>query len=154
MIEISGDVDIHYPAEGLFDLITALNMQDLWLTKSSAFRGTVDISSEPVMLGTTYREPGVFGVRNGKVVEFSRPSAIVFHQPMNMRFGLGTIDVTVRYDLAQVGTITRVQRSVKLQIPRPLKAIQAPIVSAFRTESQRTLFSLKTYADHLGQLDR
>jgi hypothetical protein len=30
---------------------------DRWLTKSSAFRGASEISSNPVTLGTTYCEP-------------------------------------------------------------------------------------------------
>jgi uncharacterized protein YndB with AHSA1/START domain len=78
MIDIPSEADIQYPAEKIFDVIIDFRGQDRWLTKSSAFRGTTEISSHPVALGTTYREPGPFGVRNGTVVECERPAKITF----------------------------------------------------------------------------
>lgn len=63
--------------------------QDRWLTESSSFHDTSEISSNPVTLGTTYREPGPFGVRNGMVTEFERPTKITFHQPMTMKLHSG-----------------------------------------------------------------
>ena len=88
MVEIPSEADIHCPAEKIFDLIADFHNQDRWLTQSSAFRGTSDVSSSLVALGTTYREPGPFGVRNGTVTEFERPTKITFHQPMTMKFRL------------------------------------------------------------------
>src|SRR5712664_3115768 len=99
MIEMPSEADIHCSAETVFDLITDFRAQDRWLMKSSAFHGTNDVSSNPVSLGATYREPGPFGVRNGKVVEFERPTKITFHQPMTLKLRSGTLDVTVRYTL-------------------------------------------------------
>lgn len=133
MIEISSQVDVDYPAEEIFDLIIAFNAQGNWLSKSLSFRGTVDVSPGPITLGTTYREPGLFGVRRGTVVQFDRPTEIAFHQPMKMRFG-GTIDVMVQYELTPADTSTRVQRAVTLQISWPLKAAQSLIVRAFRAK--------------------
>jgi uncharacterized protein YndB with AHSA1/START domain len=69
---LPASADIRCPAEKIFDVITDFDGQDRWLAKSSAFRGTTAISSGPVTLGTTYVEPGPFGVRNGKVTEFER----------------------------------------------------------------------------------
>ncbi|HEY5986648.1 MAG TPA: SRPBCC family protein [Streptosporangiaceae bacterium] len=94
MTEIASEADIRCTAEKIFDVITDFRGQDRWLTQSSAFHGTTEISSNPVTLGTTYREPGPFGVRDGQVTEFERPTKVAFHQPMTMRLHAGIVDVT------------------------------------------------------------
>src|ERR1700687_269448 len=103
MPEMASEADIQCSAETIFDLITDFRSQDRWLTKSSSFRGTDDVSSTAVTLGTTYREPGPFGVRKGRVTEFVRPTKITFYQPMSLRLHSGTLDVPVRYTLSPGG---------------------------------------------------
>jgi uncharacterized protein YndB with AHSA1/START domain len=146
------EADIRCPAEQIFDLITDFGGQDRWLSKSSAFRGTTAISSDRVTLGTTYREPGPFGVRNGTVTEFERPATITFHQPMTMRLHTGTVDVILRYALMpdSAAGVTHVARVVTLTIPPSLRLVQPVLVRAFRVESTRTLTALKAYADTLA----
>lgn len=130
-------------------MIIDLRGQDRWLTESSAFHGTSDISSNPVTLGTTYREHGPFGVRNGTVTEFERPTRLTFHQPMTMKLHAGTVDVTLRYTLTPKAESTHVKRVVTLGVPWTLKLLQPLLVHAFRVESGRTLLALKAYADKL-----
>jgi uncharacterized protein YndB with AHSA1/START domain len=149
MIRILSEADIACSAERIFDLIADFRGQDRWLGRSSAFHGTVDISANPVTLGTTYREPGPFGVRNGTVTELERPTKITFHQPMSMILHLGTIDVLLRYTLTPQATSTHVQRVVTLRVPWSLQLLQPVIVRQFRIESSRTLRALKAYADQL-----
>ncbi|HEY5316860.1 MAG TPA: SRPBCC family protein [Solirubrobacteraceae bacterium] len=150
MIDIPSEADISCSAEEIFDLIIDFRGQDRWLKRSSSFRGTTDISSDPVTLGTTYREPGPFGERRGTVTEFERPTKLTFHQPMTMRLGLGTIEVTMRYTLAPGAQSTHVSREVTIGIPGSLKLFQPVLVLAFRSESGRTLRALKAYADRLS----
>jgi uncharacterized protein YndB with AHSA1/START domain len=147
MTEIAAEADIRSPAEKIFDLIIDFRGQDRWLTPSSAYHGTLEVSSDPVTLGTTYREPGPFGVRHGRVTEFERPTAITFHQPMTMRLHAGTVDVILRYTLTPGDGVTQVRRVVTLGIPWSLKLAQPVLVRAFRAESSRTLLALKAYAD-------
>jgi hypothetical protein len=147
--ELPSEADIRCPAGQIFDLIIDFKGQDRWLAKSSAFRGTSEISSDPVTLGTTYREPGPFGVRNGTVAEFERPSKITFHQPMTLRLHAGVVDVTLRYTLTPHGESTHVTRVVTIDVPRSLWLIRPTLVRAFRAESGRTLIALKAYADQL-----
>lgn len=78
MIDIPSEADIQCSAEKIFDLIIDFRGQDRWLPPSSAFHGTTEVSADPVTLGTTYREPGPFGVRNGTVTEFERPGRSPF----------------------------------------------------------------------------
>lgn len=149
---LPAEADIRCPAEKIFDVITDFGGQERWLSKSSAFRGTTAISSDPVRLGTTYREPGPFGVRNGTVTEFERPTAITFRQPMTLRLGAGIVDVTLRYTLTPgpAAGVTHVARAVTITVPPRLRLLQPVLVRAFRTESTRTLMALKAYADTLG----
>ena len=149
MVEMSSEADIHCSAETIFDLIIDFRGQDRWLTISSAFHGTSEISSNPVTIGTTYREPGPFGVRNGTVTEFERPTKITFHQPMTLKLNSGTIDVTVRYTLTPGAGSTHVKRVVTVGVPWPLKLFQPLVAREFRVESGRTLLALKAYADRL-----
>ena len=147
MVEIAIEADIRCPAEKIFDLIVDFGGQERWLSHSSAFRGTAEISSDPVTLGTTYREPGPFGVRNGTVTEFERPTKVTFHQPMTMRLGAGTVDLNLRYILTPQDGSTHVTRLVTIGVPWTLKLIQPIFVSATRAESRRTLLALKEYAE-------
>lgn len=149
MPEIAHEAEIDCDAERIFGLITDFGGQDRWLRKSSSYRGTLEISSDPVTLGTTYREPGPLGVRNGEVVEFERPTKLAFHQPMTMRFGLGTVEIVMRYALTPQGERTHVRRAVAIEVPGLLKPFGPVVVLAFKRESGRTLRALKSYADGL-----
>ncbi|HEX3977538.1 MAG TPA: SRPBCC family protein [Solirubrobacteraceae bacterium] len=150
MIELPCEAEIHGSAETIFDLIVDFGGQERWLGKSSAFRGTHEISSDPVVLGTTYREPGPLGVRNGTVTEYERPTRVAFHQPMAGRFHTGTIDVAMRYALSPGAESTHLRRVVTIEIPRSLRLFQPLLVRAFAHESRRTLLALKAYADTLA----
>ncbi len=149
MVELPAAADIRCSAETIFDLIIDFPGQARWLTKSSAFHGTHEVSSGPVGLGTTYTEPGPFGVRHGEVTELERPTKVTFHQPMTLKLHSGTLDVTVRYTLTPGSGTTRVNRVVTLGIPWTLRLFQPVLAREFRVESGRTLLALKAYADKL-----
>jgi Polyketide cyclase / dehydrase and lipid transport len=151
VIDIPSEAEIQCSAEKIFDLIIDFRGQGRWLPQSSAFHGTTEISTDPVALGTTYREPGPLGVRNGTVTEFERPAKVTFHQPMTMRLRAGIIDVTLRYTLTPRTGSTHVRRVVTLGIPWSLRLLQPVVVHSFRTESGRTLLALKAYADKLPE---
>jgi uncharacterized protein YndB with AHSA1/START domain len=150
MIDISSEAEITCSAEKIFDVIIDFHGQDRWLTRSSAFHGTTEISANPVTLGTTFREPGPFGVRDGTVTEFERPTKITFHQPMTMKFHSGIVDVIMRYTLTPGNDSTRVKRVVTLGVPWSLRLFQPLLVREFRMESGRTLLTLKAHADKLS----
>ena len=122
--EIPAEADIGCPAETIFDLIIDFRGQDRWLARSSAYHGTTEVSTDPVTLGTTYREPGPFGVRHGRITEVDRPAAITFHQPMTMLLHAGTVDVVMRYTLTPRDRSTRVKRPVTFPIPWSLRLLQ------------------------------
>jgi uncharacterized protein YndB with AHSA1/START domain len=148
-VDVQCEADIACPAETIFDLIIDLRGQDRWLEPSKSFRGTTEISQNPVTLGATYREVEPFGVRNGTVTECERPTKITFHQPMTMKLRTGVLDVVMRYTLTPQGESTHVRRVVSIGIPWSLKLFRPVLARAFRVESGRTLAALKAYADKL-----
>ena len=148
LIELPSEADVEWPADLIFDLITDFDSYSQWLSRSSSYHGTHEISSNRVRLGTTYREPGPFGVRHGEVTEFERPTRVTFHQPMTMKFGLGVIDATVRYDLTPSAGATHVIRVCSISVPWQLRLFQPVVVGQFRSESARTLAALKAFADN------
>lgn len=134
----------------IFDIIVDLANEGRWLSESSAFKGTVDVSTDPVQLGTTYREPGPIGVRHGVVTEFDPPTRVTFDQPMTLKWNLGTLGVVLRYTLIPVDGGTHVRRVCTLSVPAHLALLKPVFVRSFRVESARTLAALKVYADRLG----
>jgi uncharacterized protein YndB with AHSA1/START domain len=148
MIEISSEAEVDCSAERIFDVIVDFRGQDRWLASSAVYRGTREISSDPVTLGTTYREPGPAGFRTGTVTELERPTRLACHQPLTMPLHVGTVDATLRYTLTPAGSeSTHVERVVTLGIPWSLKLLQPLLVRTFRRESERTLRALKAFAE-------
>jgi uncharacterized protein YndB with AHSA1/START domain len=149
VVELACEAEIRCPAETIFDLIVDFRGQDRWLSKSAAYRGTEEISPGPVTIGTTYREPGPMGVRHGTVVELERPTTLAVHQPMTMRFGLGTMDIVSRYTLSPRGDSTHVRRTVTLDLPLALRLVKPAVLPQIRHESRRTLNAIKAFAEQL-----
>ena len=84
-------------------MITDLRGQDRWLAQSTAFRGTVDVSDNPVRLGSTYREPTPQGVRHGEVIEFEprAPQSVGVLNDIRVRvfgFSFRAVSSTVTWD--------------------------------------------------------
>jgi uncharacterized protein YndB with AHSA1/START domain len=150
VVRLAADTWIAGSPEAVFDVIIDLRGQDAWLPTSSAYRGTLEVSSNPARLGTTYREPGPAGTRHGRVTVFERPGRIVFEQPMTLRWGLGTLGVTLSYELTPSGRGANVRRVCTLTVPRHLRLIKGPLARAFRQESARTLASLRQRFDETG----
>jgi len=148
MITIEQEIAVDAPAGTVFAAVVDLRGYGRWLIPSKAYAGTVEISSDPVTLGTTYVENGPSGVRHGTITELDAPTTVVFHQPMTMRPAvLGTIDITVRYTLTPAEQGVRVRRVVSLALPVPLRLARPVVVRQFRTESMRTLLALKAFAE-------
>ena len=148
MTQIRQEAEIQAPAEKIFAAIVDLRGYDRWLAPSNVFEGITDISSDPIALGTTWRERGPNGVRYGTVTQFDEPTRVTFHQPMTMRPRfLGIIDITVSLALTPSPKSVHVRRVVTFRIPWPLKLVQPLVVRQFRVESGRTLLALKDFAE-------
>lgn len=147
MVDLVFEADVAAPAETVFDALVDLPGYGRWLTSSSAYAGTTEVSTDPVAAGTTYVEQSPSGTRDGTVTELDRPSRVTFHQPMTMRPRLlGVIDIHVTYTLAPTTAGVHVTRLVRLTIPWPLRLAQPLVLRQFDHESRRTMDALAAYA--------
>lgn len=136
-------------AETIFALIADLAHYDRWLPGSNSFGEITQITPLPVGLGTTYIDAGATGIRHGEVTEYSPPTHISFHQPMQVKQGLlsGTIDIRLRYTLEQVEQTIPVNRDLTFKIHGLLRVAQPLVIRAFRRENERVLLALKQYVE-------
>ena len=146
IVEIPLQAEVKSSAERIFEVIADLNGQDRWLAQSTVFRGTVDVSDNPVRLGSTYREPSPQGIRHGEVIEFEPPVRITFHHPLSLR-PFGRIDFVQRYTLEPLDEMTLVRRVAVVGIPAYLRPVARIILSTTTRESGRTLTALKAYCE-------
>jgi len=146
MVELEFEADVAGPAETVFDALVDLPGYGRWLSSSSAYAGTTEISPGPIAAGTTYVERSPSGTRHGTVTEFDRPSRVTFHQPMSMRPRLlGVIDIHVTYTLTATVAGTHVTRVVRLAMPWQLRLVQPLVLRQFDSESRRTMAALAAY---------
>ena len=152
MAAISVTTDINAPAQKVFDVVTDLQSYSEWLPDSTTFKGTTEVSDTPVKLGTTYVESSPGGVRSGKVLEFERPSKVVFHQPMKLNpasKGL-VIDIKVEVTLKEKGEgTTTVERNVYMGYPEPLQERKAIFDKGASEEGARVMDLLKKRVESL-----
>jgi len=146
IVEIQLEAEVNASAERIFDVIADLAGQDAWLPPSAEFKGTVDISENPVRLGSTFRENSPQGVRIGEVIEHERPALITFSQPMRLR-PFGRIGIVQRYTLEPRGETTLVRRVGTLDVPIYLRPLARLIAIKTRRESQRTLTALQSHCE-------
>jgi len=148
MIELVWETDIRAAPERVFSLLAELRDYERWLPGSSAFRGTHKISDGPIGIGTTYVEPGPFGVRHGKVTEYEPPQRLAFEQPMTMRpKAFGTIGIRLWMTLTPDGDTVHVTRKLQLDPRGPVKLLMPAVLPAFRSENVRMMKTLKAYAE-------
>ena len=148
MIELQWEADIRASPERVFALLAELRGYHRWLPNSSAFRGTHQISEGPIGVGTTYTEPGPFGVRHGRVIEFEPPRRLSFEQPMTSRIkAMGVIGIHVFHTLTPGSGTVHLRRQLQLDPRGPVKWLMPVIVPAFRAENARMIRALKAYAE-------
>jgi uncharacterized protein YndB with AHSA1/START domain len=136
--------------ETVFDLVADMPNYGKWLTDSSAFGGTVDVTPYPVRLGTTYVDAGPIQ-KPGSVTEYDRPRHISFHHTVQLRrsFLNTDIDARIRYALDPKNGGTFVNR--RLVLTFNLHGASYPtlpvLLYGFRKENNRTLAALKRYVE-------
>jgi hypothetical protein len=162
---IHNSITVKAPAKEVFDIVADLPTYHNWLPETDAFKGTTQVSHNPIKLGTTYHEPGPAGTRKGEVVVYEPPGAgkiskIAFKQPMLMKpYVLGmSADVKVEMTVVEErvegeagGVQTRLDRDITLGYPWAIIMFKPMIDAEFRKESVRYLEALKAYAEGLGQ---
>lgn len=148
MIKLEFEADIEATAERVFSLLADLRDYDRWLPGSQAFHGTVRISDGPIVVGTSYVEPGPLGRRHGVVTLMDRPTRLAFEQPMTLkpRFA-GVIGIRLLHTLTPNGATVHLKRELELSPRGPIKLAMSLVVKMFRAENERMMRTLKAYAE-------
>ena len=142
---------INAPATKIFDVVVDLKAYDDWLPTSTSFPGITSISTSPTQLGTTYIESTPSGIRHGEVIQFSRPSKVVFHQPMQLKSAPKgvLIDIKVEVILREKDQGTEVERNVYLEFPESLVGLKSIFEEGAGGEGDRVMGLLKQRVENL-----
>jgi hypothetical protein len=145
-------IEIEAPASKIFDVVVDLQAYDDWLPNSTLFPGITSISDSAVKLGTTYVESTPLGIRHGRVLEFSRPSKVLFHQPMQLNSAPEGVLVDIKVEVilrAKNERVTEVERNVYLGFPEPLSELKPVFESGASGEGARVMELLKKRVESL-----
>lgn len=144
-INIEVTADVAADPETVFDLLADLHGADAWLPSGLIYRGTEDISDDPVVVGTTYYETGLIGHRNGTVVALDRPRLLEFDQPFTARLRLGRVQVKVRVEISPTESGSHVARKVEIHLPGHVRPFSRMIIARFIHEGERVMEALERY---------
>jgi len=151
MIELRFETEIRASAERVFGLLADLRAYDRWLSPSSAFRGTTEISTDPIALGTTYVEQSPMGIRHGRVTGYEPPTQLNFEQPMTMKPRVfGTVGIRLFHTLTPGADSVHLLRILQLSPRGPVGLLVPRTLGAFRAENERMLRALKRFAEGEG----
>jgi uncharacterized protein YndB with AHSA1/START domain len=148
LIEFRFERLIRADAGFVFALLADLRDYDRWLPRSTAFHGTSRISEGPIRLGTTYIEESPVGVRHGIVTAFVPPTTLNFEQPMRSKSAVfGEIGIKLFHTLTPQTEGVLVLRQLQLTPKGPVRLFMPIIVRAFRTENERMMTALQSFAE-------
>src|SRR5436190_626851 len=97
---------IHAPPQAVFDRLADFAHYDQWLPPSSLFKTVMEVSDNPVRLGSTYVDKGTNSTMHGEVMVFEPPQKITFHQVTHLKllmFIPAGLEITIAYQLKADG---------------------------------------------------
>jgi uncharacterized protein YndB with AHSA1/START domain len=134
------DFEIARPPSVVFDALTRLGALRGRIGTSGTYSGTVEVSDDPIQVGSTYVDRTPIGRLRGEVLELEPERRVVFRQAMARR----DLDVRITYQLATTPTGTRLVRSGEITTRRWLAIVHPIVVWTTRAENRRTMEALKT----------
>ena len=133
------DLAIGRPPAVVFDALTRLGQLRGRIESSSTYRGTVDVSDDPVRVGSTYVDRTPIGRLRGEVLALEEGRRVVFRQAT----ARGDLDVGITYDLEPTPDGTRLVRTGEITTRRWLALVHPVVVWTTRAENRRTMDRLK-----------
>ena len=133
------DLAIGRPPAVVFDALTRLGQLGGRIESSSTYRGTVDVSDDPVRVGSTYVDRTPIGRLRGEVLALEEGRRVVFRQAT----ARGDLDVGITYDLEPTPDGTRLVRTGEITTRRWLAPVHPVVVWTTRAENRRTMDRLK-----------
>lgn len=130
---------IDRPPDAVYEALTSLGRLKGLIETSGTYRGTVDISDDPIRVGSTYVDRTPLGRLHGTVLELEPGRRVVFRQAT----ASGDLDIQITYALEPATTGTRLVRTGEITTRRWLGAVHPVVVWATRAENRRTMEALK-----------
>ena len=132
--------DIARPPAVVFDALTRLGQLQGRIASSSTYRGTADVSDDPVRVGSTYVDRTPIGRLRGEVLTLEQDRRVVFRQAT----AGGDLDVRITYDLEPTSNGTRLVRTGEITTRRWLAFVHPVVVWTTGAENRRTMDRLQT----------
>ena len=133
------ELAIGRPPTVVFDALTRLGLLQARIESSSTYRGTVEVSDDPVRAGSTYVDRTPIGRLRGEVLELEADRRVVFRQAT----ARGDLDVRITYDLEPTSGGTRLVRTGEITTRGLLALVHPIVVWRTRVENRRTMDRLK-----------
>ena len=130
---------IERPPAVVYEALTSLGQLRARLDTSSTYRGTVEVSDDPVHVGSTYVDRTSIGRLHGEVLEVEPNRRVVFRQGT----GGNHLDIRITYEHEPTATGTRLVRTGVITTRGLLALLHPVVVSATRAENRRTMTALK-----------
>ena len=137
---LTTDLEIPRPPSAVFDALTRLGALRGRIGTSGTYAGTVDVTDDPVRVGSTYVDRTPIGRLRGEVLELESGRRVVFRQALPS----GALDVRIRYELERVPAGTHLVRTGEITTRRWLAIVHPLVVWTTRAENRRTMAALKT----------
>ena len=134
------DLVIERPPAAVFDALTTLGRLRERIDASGTYRGTVEVSDDPVRVGSTYVDRTPLGRLHGEVLELDPGRRVVFRQ----RTARGDLDIRITYALEPAAAATRLVRTGEITTHGWLAALHPIVVRTTRSENRRTMAALKS----------
>ncbi len=138
---------INAPPQAVFDRLADFAHYDQWLPPSGMFKSVMEVSDNPVKMGSTYVDKGTNSTMYGEVTVYEPPQRIAFHQVTHLKLlhlVPAGLDITIAYQLIANGAGTDLERDVTVQTNGLLTLVQSRLLPGIAAESQRILAALKS----------
>lgn len=133
------DVEIARPPTAVFEALTRLGALRGRIGTSGTYAGTVDVSDDPIQVGSTYVDRTPLGRLRGEVLELEADRRVVFRQATAPR----DLDVRITYVLEPTPNGTRLVRTGQITTRRWLAIVHPVVIWTTRAENRRTLEALR-----------
>jgi uncharacterized protein YndB with AHSA1/START domain len=143
MSDLHFEADINASPETVFNLLSDLPNYGRWLSDSDLYNDTLDISDNPIKLGTTYLDHGKQLDLFGKVTEFVPNSRLAFYEATKR----GDVEVTIRYTLTPRNGGTHLERDTTGKMRGILGLFQPLVMRRIRKEGARIVARIKSHLE-------
>jgi uncharacterized protein YndB with AHSA1/START domain len=133
---------IECPVAQVFERTIDLSHYADWMPRSGVFKKSSQTSPGPLSLGATYLDQGRMGTFRGSVVEFQRPSRVVFEERLRW-FGMPMIEARLQYEFVRVPQGTALYHVGESQLHGIFRAMRPMVILIGRRERRRTVAALK-----------